>query len=1145
MPVSLVIWRLLVGCFNGSKFLYHKETLSHCTIGNNHRFLFFTILLLLILGGDIHLNPGPWSKRCNEHNFSVCFWNLNSIPVNNFFKISLLSAYNCIYKYDLICLSETFLNSSFSPNDGRLNLEGYDMVRADHPNDVKRGGVCVYIKNSLATKICKISNLTECIVVELNVNNKKGYVIALYRSPSQSTDEFDEFLFHLDQTLHDIGSLNPYFTILLGDFNAKSHSWYDKDITSIEGSRIESLTSFYSFSQLISGPTHILPNSSSCIDLIFVDQPNIVMNSGVHSSLHPNCHHQIVFTKINLKIRYPPPYERIVWDYNRANVELTNLAIARFNWENLFLGKDVNEQVQLFNQTILNIFKNFIPNKNVTFDDRDPPWINEQIKNLIKLKNEMFKLYLQNGKKHDDYIILQNANHQISDMLKRNKTSYYDRLTGKLNDSKTSAKAYWSILKTFVNGKKIPSIPPLFINGQFVTDFLSKANKFNNFFAEQCTNIETSSTVPSAPNFISNKRLSYLDFDVNNIINIIGKLNPNKAHGHDGISIRMIQISSDSIAKPLYLIFKNCLEASTFPAIWKKGNIIPVHKKGDKQAVSNYRPISFLPIFSKIFERIIFNAIFKFIDQNEFFNANQSGFRPGDSCIHQLISITHDIYKSYDTNPSQEVRALFLDISKAFDRVWHKGLLYKIKNFGIEGNLFKLIESFLSDRYQRVTMNGQSSDWLSVKAGVPQGSILGPLLFLLYIYDLPEGLYSSLKLFAHDTAIFSPVKTPFETATELRHDLEKINNWAIQWKMMFNPDQTKPIKEVVFSKKIKKDIHPTLSFNNIPIHKCSSEKHLGLILDEKLNYKKHIDEKINKARKIVGTIKRLSSILPRSSLITIYKSFVRPHLDYGDVIYDQPNNESLADKIESVQYDSALAITGAIRGTSKTKLYNEVGLESLKDRRWMHRLCYFRKIFSTHAPSYLFDYIPPQTVSQRYPNCFASFSCRTVSFQNTFFPYSVNQWNLLGSNIKNSISYPVFRNALIKLIRPLENSIYNIHDPIGIKLLTRLRLGFSHLREHKFRHNFRDTLNPMCVCSLQPENTSHYLLYCRNYDDSRHALMSDLLTIDSSILSLNDTNLAHLLLFGDKKYNLITNQRILQATIKFIKDSSRFDEALY
>ena len=164
----------------------------------------------------------------------------------------------------------------------------------------------------------------------------------------------------------------------------------------------------------------------------------------------------------------------------------------------------------------------------------------------------------------------------------------------------------------------------------------------------------------------------------------------------------------------MYLVFRNCFEASTFPIEWKKANVIPVYKKGNKQEISNYRPISLLPIFSKIFERIIFNNIFNYMDENKFFNPNQSGFRPGDSCVHQLISITHDIHKNFDMNPSREVRGLFLDISKAFDRVWHRGLLYKIKNFGIDGNLLKLIESFLSDRYKRVTINGQSSDWLPI-----------------------------------------------------------------------------------------------------------------------------------------------------------------------------------------------------------------------------------------------------------------------------------------------------------------------------------------------------------------------------------------------------------------------------------------------
>ena len=186
----------------------------------------------------------------------------------------------------------------------------------------------------------------------------------------------------------------------------------------------------------------------------------------------------------------------------------------------------------------------------------------------------------------------------------------------------------------------------------------------------------------------------------------------------------------------------------------------------------------------------------------------------------------------------------------------------------------------------------------------------------------------------------------------------------------------------MFSKITINTDHPDLFFNNFQIDRCSNEKHLGLILDEKLSFKKHVDEKIKKAMKIVGTIRKLNSVLPRFSLLTIYKSFVGPHLDYGDVIYDQPNNQSFIDKIESVQYNAALAITGAIRETSRTKLYKELGLESLKDRRWMHRLCFFQKIFFTRSPSYLFSCLPSQTVSQRYPNYFNSYHCRTVLFQN-------------------------------------------------------------------------------------------------------------------------------------------------------------------
>ena len=189
-------------------------------------------------------------------------------------------------------------------------------------------------------------------------------------------------------------------------------------------------------------------------------------------------------------------------------------------------------------------------------------------------------------------------------------------------------------------------------------------------------------------------------------------MDPNKAHGCDGISIRMLKLCATSISKPLHILFNNSVISECFPNEWKKANVIPVHKKGDKQIINNYRPVSLLPICSKIFEKIIFNSLFEYLEDNKLLNCNQSGFRSGDSCVHQLLSIIHEIYKSFDTNPSPEVRGVFLDISKAFDRVWHDGLLYKLKLLGICGRYYNLIQSFLDNRHQRIVLNSQSSNGL-------------------------------------------------------------------------------------------------------------------------------------------------------------------------------------------------------------------------------------------------------------------------------------------------------------------------------------------------------------------------------------------------------------------------------------------------
>ena len=274
----------------------------------------------------------------------------------------------------------------------------------------------------------------------------------------------------------------------------------------------------------------------------------------------------------------------------------------------------------------------------------------------------------------------------------------------------------------------------------------------------------------------------------------------------------MIKICGKSICKHLQLIFSQCIDTGSFPLEWKKANVAPFHKTGDKQCLKNYQPVSLLPICRKIFERLIFNEMFRFLIENNLISSNQSGFKPGDSCINQLLSITHEIYKSFDDG--FEVRGVFLDISKAFDKVWHKGIIFKLQQNGISGKLLRVLSDFLKDRKQRVILNGQFSSWTSVNAGVPQGSILGPLLFLIYINDLTDGLSSNAKLFADDTSLFSVIHDVDASANELNNDLYQINKWAFQWKMSFNPDPSKQAQEIIFSRKTKKTSHPSLRFNN-------------------------------------------------------------------------------------------------------------------------------------------------------------------------------------------------------------------------------------------------------------------------------------------------------------------------------------------
>ena len=710
------------------------------------------------------------------------------------------------------------------------------------------------------------------------------------------------------------------------------------------------------------------------------------------------------------------------------------------------------------------------------------------------------------------------------------KEKYLKRLGDQVSNPSTGQKKYWSALKKLLKKNITSVIPPILQQGIFVTEAMEKCSIFNIYFKDQCQTIETSSTLPPFQ-CSTHHSIKNVEFNQNSIMDHVKKLNENKAHGHDEISIKLIKICGNAISKPLFIIFKNCISKSYFPKKWKKANVVPVHKKNERNIISNYRPISLLPICGKLFEKIIFDNLYTYIFQNGFITDKQSGYRNGDSTIKQLLSITHEIHKAFDA--SDEIRAVFLDISRAFDRVWHDGLIYKLKKIGVGGDMINILNSFLEDRTQRTTIDGKFSEWVEIGAGVPQGSILGPILFLVYINDIVEIVDSDIRIFADDTFIFRPADQ--NSSDALNKDLENITEWARQWKMLFNPDISKQAIEIIFSRKNKKSVHTPLIFNGIPVKLADDTKHIGMILDSKLSFEKHMDAKLAKARQGLGIMKQLKKWVSCNVLEAIYRLYVRPHLDYGDMVYhvsnlnknnvfNQGNTNPLARNVESIQYEAARIVTGAWKSTSIEKLYKNLGWESLSDRRTLRKLYLLFETMENNFPLYLVNLIDKFKFtedSKFYNKTLLKYvPCRTNKYKSSFLPSTINDWNMLEVEIKTSETKSIFKKKLLNKIRPKKSSYFGLRNHDHVRYITMLRMELSPLRAHKHKYNFNDTSDPLCIVCGVIEDTCHYLLHCKSYRLARVSLLQEVSRISAVDMStLPQRRRVSILLYGSQELN--------------------------
>mgnify|MGYP002259906745 FL=1 len=1114
-----------------------------------------TTTLYKALFSDIHPNPGPTHNILKT--FSVCHANVRSIKSEG--KLDELRLLAETEKIDVVTLSETWLDTSF-PNDLLTIDEFQPPIRKDRESG-NGGGVALYVKNHLPfTRRPDLESLnSECIWVEITSTNGMVLIGVYYRPPGQSAAERDQFIDSLSNSISTALELNPHILLLTGDFNDRCQSWDSIHNDSELGQRLFDIVTQNNLCQLISGPTRFSEYSESLLDLMITDSPGYVLNSGLLPPISTS-DHAVIFCSFSLLNHRDRSFKRTIWDYKRADFDNLNRALQDAPWDTgLTVFDSVDDAVSYWSDLFLDTCKQFIPSRDITIRPKDKPWINNYIKRLIRQRNRAWNrfkrltcqprpyTFLIFTKIERFYQLYKKKRNLTSNAIKTSVRSYFEKLRSELDSKDINPKKWWSLSKSILGNKLHQSIPPLVDNGKIISSNIEKCETFNTYFANQCKLPHQDNPLP-LPTFFyrTDARLNMFQIDAAQVHKVLLSLKTSSACGPDNIGNILLKNTASGICHPLTKLFNHSLQHSHFPLPWKKSNVCPVFKKNNKQSKENYRPISLLCNVSKVFERLIYNVFYEYLITNNLLTTKNSGFKKNDSTINQLVSILHDIYNGLEL--SKEARMVFLDISKAFDRVWHEGLLFKLKQLGFTDPVSDFISSYLSDRSQRTTICGQTSAWLPVEAGVPQGSILGPLLFLVFINDITDGISCDIKLFADDTSILEIVHNPNTSAARINTDLGRIHAWGKLWRVTFNAIKS---LSVIFSSKKDKPAHPPLFMGDTAIPESHEHTHLGITLTHNLSWQSHITRIINKSSQRLALLRRLKYKLSRKALIRLYLTMIRPILEYGCVLFDNCT-DGLSSSLEAVQFEAARICTGALRHTPRLLLLSELGWQTLSDRRKYHKLVLFYKMVNKLTPRYLYDLVPRDIGLTTNLNLRNRLNIRQVKFRtkrygDSFLPSCIHLWNNLPLDIRQSVSLAIFKSKLKSTLLSVDpKPSYLSHGKRFPNIChTQLRLGCSQLNSHLYKVNIIPS--PDCACSFQSEDIHHFFLSCPHFSAHRRHLLDTVCRIlapgvnPKLIIHLCGDLLVTYFLHGNDNLSHEDNIIIFESVQNYIALSRRFE----
>ena len=896
---------------------------------------------------------------------------------------------------DIVLASETWLYQSIAERE--VLPDNYCFVsRRDRPNST-HGGVAIIAKRDIeATEVVNSAN-SEFIAASFNTTSMKKPIIigCLYRPTDDSTQYSQDISREMHQ-LFEKYRTNPIW--IGGDANLPDIDW---STDTIKGHQYpipinqQFLDTFNDIGveQVVDFPTR----NNNLLDIFCTNRPSLVDRC---SPIPGISDHDIVLVDSNIIPKRQKPIQRRIFLWKKANTDAMKNELSTFSdkfTQEYNTTTPINTLWSIFKSQCSNTINKYVPSK-LTTTRYNQPWCNRLIRRLAKRKKRAYKRARRSGDRAD-WGIYQKIQKENQRQCRNARDEY---VSGMVSEPGTHNKKLYSYVKSQKSDSS--GVSPLKREGVTYSDTSAKAEILNDQFSSVFTKEDFAHTPDMGPDLQASA--PPLHIHDQGVRKLMEDLNPHKATGPDEISSRFLKENARELSPALSLIFQASHDQSNVPDDWRNALVTPLFKKGDKSKAANYRPVSLTSICCKIMEHIVHSHVMKFLDNNNLLSDQQHGFRKRRSCESQLINTVQDL--AAGLNDKQQIDAILLDFSKAFDKVPHQRLSAKLHHYGIRGKTLGWINSFLAHRQQQVVLDGKTSSPAPVTSGVPQGTVLGPLLFLVYINDLPDKVSSTARLFADDCLLYRTISSAGDSRA-LQEDLDRLQEWERDWQMLFNPDKCEMIR-ITNKRKV---VEGSYNIHGHTLKQTNKAKYLGVTIDGSLTWNSHIDATAKKANNTTAFLRRNLSMCPRTIKANCYKTLVRPQLEYAAAVWD-PSTQTNINKLEQVQRRAARFTTGDYRHTSSvTAMMKQLDWETLQARRQQSKAVMMYRVINNLVEVRAQGILVPAGVHTRgHGNRYQQPFTRVECYKASFFPSGIKLWNSLPENVVTAPSLDVFKTRM-------------------------------------------------------------------------------------------------------------------------------------